>query len=365
MDLKVLDVFNTLRVNNNSIPLLSNIRITETSAEKTDLETHLVYKGQPFGKMSGIFEGKRTVLLKTDHKDEDFPRIPSAGKEPQVVMGVSVAELIRLLETAAIFTSRDNTRETMKCMLWEWSGKVEQHPTITVLDGRSVYRKSIKGVVVTTKEAGSTITASDGKRVYREGIRGIVTTKEAGSAILRILPNTVSVIRKMASASPGIHVARIAIHKKVAAIEIGNFVLRVMVWDGDYPDIKSVLSKEMLCEEFSVVGLAEAVAHLDQFKTRETVGAKIYADKITLGQGQYDKVRVQKTAEEAGIKGAGFNPCLITLGMDTKEIKGGCLAYFNVDFLKDIAKVCGNNIVMYFNKNDGWGFFTKHGSRWL
>jgi hypothetical protein len=347
MDPKIIKVFNAFKTAS-ALPILKLLCVGKDEVCKTDLDRRLTYSGSVGEKQGMLYSAKDTVVVAAGSADE-FPKKVGQGK-PINDITIDNIRLKALLDKTRRFCSKDNSRAVLN------------------------------GILIETGLHSICATVTDGKRFYKECVEKVGVSGPKSNTVIMIDSNSYTVIDRMIGFTDSPTVAsKIILYKESAAIRIGNFELAVKCIDSkQYPNTDTVLKTERACQMYEITGLPATVKFLKQFAIKEAGDLrktlKLYAEKAVMNEGVYDKIRVReiKSAEDAAkiakVRGADTSPCLITLAMAPESNDKARIVSFYLDYMKDVADVLGDHFYMYYNEQDGYGYFmasSGKNSKWM
>jgi len=328
---EVIQVFNVMKARGSCLPSANYIKVEKNQAYKTDAERTLIYAAADIGLDPGVYEAKKTVMVKPTYYDGEYPgRHKGNDKDFVGRFYIHRSNFEDVIEAAVMFTDPRDTYRQMDKMLWQ-------------VQKRYMF-----------------VVATDGKRMYRGGL---ITSNEKveGSYVVPIGSNlpVMKAILKADRLGSGFDVS---IYKELIAFKSGLFEFIMPLFDARYPPVGKHLEEKHICKIYDISGCEKMVRYMRQFVEKGTENPQtltIYKDKVTLNNGSYDKHFLKEYESTVEIQGKTMHPIVLQMGVDIEEDAPELVAKYKIEYFADIVKAFGDRLKLYVDRKAGLTFFVQ------
>jgi hypothetical protein len=329
---EVIQVFNAMKAKGAVLPSDNYIKVEKNQAYKTDTERTLIYRAADIGLDPGVYEAKKTVMVKPTYHDGSY-RGRHNGSEKDFVgrFYIHRSNFEDVIESAMMFSDSKDTYRQMDKMLWQ------------------VQKRYL--LVVTT----------DGKRLYRGGL---ITSNEkvVGSYVVPVCGN-MSVLKAMLKADRLGGGFDVNVYKELITFKSGLFELIMPLFDtAGFPSVDKHLEKKHTCKIYDLSGCEKMVRYMRQFVEKSVENLQVltfYKDKVTMNNGSYDKHFLKEYESTIEVTGKMMHPIVLQLGCTIEEDEKGVIARYKIDYFADIVRAFGDRLKLYVDEKAGLTFFVQ------
>jgi hypothetical protein len=329
---EVIGVFNAMKARGSCLPSANYIKVEKGQVYKTDAERTLIYRAADIELDPGVYEAKKTVMVKPTYYDGQYPGRHN-GREKDFVgrFYIHRSNFEDVIETACMFADPRDTYRQLDKMLW-------------IVQKRYL-------LVVTT----------DGKRLYRGGLM-TSNEKVEGSYVVPICGN-MTVLKAMLKADRLGSGFDVSVYKELITFKSGLFELVMPLFDTTgFPSVGKHLEEKHTCKIYDLSGCENMVRYMRQFVEKSIENPQalaLYKDKVMMNHGVYSKHFLKEYESTIEIQGKMMHPIVLQLGVTIEDDAEDIIAKYKFDYFADIVKAFGDRLKLYVDRKAGLTFFVK------